>query len=157
LAKLEQLLRARLRHRIHALQAATVPLTGPSAAVDPDVLTAIAAARRDHQRLRFRYRSHDETASDRVVEPHRLVHTPRRWYLVAYDTDRQDCGTIPVGALLGGALGAAIGVRPTMWIMLSGVVLATLTLLIGPIWRHPRPAELPRPGRRVTAICYIAV
>ena len=45
-------------------------------------------------------------------------------------------GTIPVGALLGGALGAAIGIRTTIWVMVVGCVLATLTLLAGPIRRH---------------------
>jgi predicted DNA-binding transcriptional regulator YafY len=96
LAKLEQLLPARLRHRISALNAATVPLTGPTPAVDPDILTTIAAACRDHQRLRFGYRDHEGTASTRVVEPHRLVHTPRRWYLVAFDTERHDWRTFRV-------------------------------------------------------------
>jgi predicted MFS family arabinose efflux permease len=46
-------------------------------------------------------------------------------------------GTIPLGALLGGALGSLVGVRPTMWVMTGGIVLATLTLLLGPI-RHRR-------------------
>jgi predicted DNA-binding transcriptional regulator YafY len=96
LAKLEQLLPARLRHRINALHTATVPLTGPTPAVDPDILTTIASACRDHQRLRFGYRGHEGAASTRVVEPHRLVHTPRRWYLVAFDTERQDWRTFRV-------------------------------------------------------------
>ena len=30
-------------------------------------------------------------------------------------------GTIPLGALLGGALGATLGLRPTMWVMTAGV------------------------------------
>jgi MFS family permease len=42
-------------------------------------------------------------------------------------------GTIPLGALLGGALGATIGLRPTMWVMMAGVACAGLVLLIGPI------------------------
>jgi predicted DNA-binding transcriptional regulator YafY len=96
LAKLEQLLPARLRHRINALHVATVPLTGPTPAVDSDILTTIASACRDQQRLRFGYRGHDGTASTRLVEPHRLVHTPRRWYLVAFDTERQDWRTFRV-------------------------------------------------------------
>lgn len=54
-------------------------------------------------------------------------------------------GTIPLGALLGGALATTIGLRPTLWIMLGGLVLATLVLLVGPL-RHgrdfpARPAE----------------
>ncbi|WP_220504778.1 YafY family protein [Microbispora sp. H13382] len=44
LAKLEQVLPSRLRHRVGDLRSVTVPLTDPASAVDPDVLTAIAAA-----------------------------------------------------------------------------------------------------------------
>jgi predicted DNA-binding transcriptional regulator YafY len=89
LAKLEQLLPSRLRHRVRALQAATVEIPGPGPTIDAEVLTAIAGACRDHQRLRFDYRDHDGSASSRTVEPHRLVHDRGRWYLVAWDTDRQ--------------------------------------------------------------------
>lgn len=46
--------------------------------------------------LRFRYQDHGGTASARVVEPHRLVNTGRRWYLVAWDTDRTDWRTFRV-------------------------------------------------------------
>ena len=62
-------------------------------AVDPLVLTAIAAACRDRQRLRFDYRAHDDTETLRAVEPYRLVHTGRKWYLVAWDLDRGDWST----------------------------------------------------------------
>ncbi|ADB34822.1 Helix-turn-helix type 11 domain protein [Kribbella flavida DSM 17836] len=92
LAKLEQVLPSRLRHRVRLLQSVAVPAT-QGAAVDPDVLLAVAAVCRDHQRLRFDYRSHDGTASVRTTEPHRLIHTGRRWYLVAWDLDRQDWRT----------------------------------------------------------------
>jgi predicted DNA-binding transcriptional regulator YafY len=96
LAKLEQLLPARLRRRVSALRSATVPyaFTGPS--IDPDTLATIATACRDNQRLRFGYRAHDGTRARRVVEPHRLVHTGRRWYLVAWDTARADWRTFRV-------------------------------------------------------------
>ncbi|OXM61614.1 helix-turn-helix transcriptional regulator [Amycolatopsis vastitatis] len=99
LAKLEQVLPSRLRHRVNALQSAVVPLanTGPTA--DPDTLTAIAAACRDALRLRFDYRSHDGTASVRTTEPHRLVHTGRRWYLIGWDVDRGDWRTYRVDRL----------------------------------------------------------
>jgi predicted DNA-binding transcriptional regulator YafY len=93
LAKLEQVLPSRLRHRVRALQTATVevPATGPT--VDAEVLSVIAGACRDHQRLRFDYRDHDGSASVRTVEPHRLVHDRGRWYLVAWDVDRRDWRT----------------------------------------------------------------
>jgi predicted DNA-binding transcriptional regulator YafY len=64
--------------------------------VQPDVLLAVAAACRDHHRLRFDYRNHDGTATMRTTEPHRLVHTGPRWYLVAWDLDRDDWRTFRV-------------------------------------------------------------
>jgi predicted DNA-binding transcriptional regulator YafY len=92
LAKLEQVLPSRLRHRVSALHSATVAVPAGTT-VDPDVLTTIAAACRDHQRLRFDYQSHDGTASVRDAEPYRLVHTGRRWYLLGWDTGRNDWRT----------------------------------------------------------------
>ena len=53
LAKLDQVLPARLRERTAALQHATVALTGPGPVVDPAQLAALAAACRRHQRLRL--------------------------------------------------------------------------------------------------------
>jgi predicted DNA-binding transcriptional regulator YafY len=88
LAKLERVLPARLRQRTAALRLATVPLPGQAPTVDPDVLTVIAEACQGQYRLTFAYRDRDGTASVRTVEPHRLVHTGRRWYLVARDRDR---------------------------------------------------------------------
>jgi predicted DNA-binding transcriptional regulator YafY len=88
LAKLEQVLPSRLRHRVDALHRATVAIPGAGPTVDAEVLTAIAAAVRAHEGLRFDYASFDGTASLRTVEPHRLVHTRGRWYLVAWDVDR---------------------------------------------------------------------
>jgi predicted DNA-binding transcriptional regulator YafY len=93
LVKLEQVLPSRLRHRLAAMLASTVEVPAAGPTVDAEVLAAIAAACRDHQRLRFDYRDHDGSASLRTVEPHRLVHDRRRWYLVAWDTDRGDWRT----------------------------------------------------------------
>ena len=98
LTKLEQVLPSRLRHRVKLLQdVAVTPAGGPS--VQPDVLLAVAAASRDHQRLRFDYRNHDGTATTRTTEPHRLVHMGRRWYLVAWDLDRDDWRTFRLDRL----------------------------------------------------------
>ncbi len=88
LAKLEQVLPSRLRHRVATLGAVTVPMVGRGAKVDPGVLTVIASACRDRQRLRFDYRDHTKAATVRSTEPYRLVHTGQRWYLIAFDTDR---------------------------------------------------------------------
>lgn len=96
LAKLEHVLPARLRHRVSTLAQAVVPVAGTGPTVSADVLTAIAVAARDHQRLRFDYADHRGAATRRDTEPHRLVHTGRRWYLVAYDVDRADWRTFRV-------------------------------------------------------------
>ncbi|SEC40861.1 Predicted DNA-binding transcriptional regulator YafY, contains an HTH and WYL domains [Amycolatopsis tolypomycina] len=88
LAKLEQVLPARLRSRVGALQAATVALPGAGPTVDAEVLTVLATACRDQERLRFGYAGSSGAATDRSVEPLRLVCTGRRWYLVAFDLDR---------------------------------------------------------------------
>ena len=96
LVKLEQVLPAHLRRRVNALQSvtSTLPATGPR--VDPEALTAIASACRDRERLRFDYSARDQTESRRLVEPHSLVNLGRRWYLVAWDCDRDDWRTFRV-------------------------------------------------------------
>ncbi len=73
-----------------------MPRAPEPSAVDPAVLTELAHLCRDTERLRFEYRGHDGTTSRRSVEPHRLVCTERRWYLVAWDLDRDDWRTFRV-------------------------------------------------------------
>lgn len=89
LAKVVPVMPPRLRRRVEALRSATVPVTwsgGP--AVDPAVLTAVAQACRDTERLEFGYGAADGTRTERHVEPFKLVALGRRWYLVAYDLHR---------------------------------------------------------------------
>jgi predicted DNA-binding transcriptional regulator YafY len=100
LAKLEQVLPSRLRRRVSALQTYTVPLIGAAGPmVDSDALIVIVQACRDCERLRFDYRSREGAETRRLVEPHRLVSAGRRWYLVAWDVDRQDWRTFRVDRL----------------------------------------------------------
>jgi predicted DNA-binding transcriptional regulator YafY len=97
LAKLEQVLPSRLRHRVSTLQAATTPLTsGDGASIAPETLTVMASTVAGRERLRFAYRAKDGTETRRVTEPYRLVSAGRRWYLVAYDLDRADWRTFRV-------------------------------------------------------------
>ncbi|WP_190034163.1 helix-turn-helix transcriptional regulator [Streptomyces fructofermentans] len=97
LAKLEQVLPGRLRHRVATLQAATTPLTsGDGASIAPETLTVIASTIAGREGLRFAYRARDGAESRRRTEPYRLVSTERRWYLVAYDLDRDDWRTFRV-------------------------------------------------------------
>ncbi|MFE5325946.1 helix-turn-helix transcriptional regulator [Embleya sp. NPDC056575] len=101
LAKLEQVLPARLRRRVRALQhyAVSVPADRPDTRVDTEVLTALVAACRDRERLRLDYLDHTGAATRRTVEPQRVVNWGRRWYLVAWDVDRDAWRTFRVDRL----------------------------------------------------------
>lgn len=68
----------------------------PGPAVDADQLTAISAAIRAAETLRFDYRGHTGDDSRRSVEPHRIAHWGHRWYLVGWDCDRADWRTFRV-------------------------------------------------------------
>jgi predicted DNA-binding transcriptional regulator YafY len=99
LSKLQQVLPQRLRSRVTALQSFILPLAGPrfeQEKVDGETLAAIAGACRDSLTLRFSYRAKDGSGTERHVEPHRLVHTGRRWYLVAWDLLRGNWRTFRV-------------------------------------------------------------
>ncbi|SDZ08317.1 HTH domain-containing protein [Amycolatopsis xylanica] len=100
LAKLEQVLPPRLRHRVNTLQTATVRIGASGPPVDPDTLMAIADACRRRERLRFDYTSPRTGVSVRTTEPHSLVNYGRHWYLVAWDTEREDWRTFRVDRLV---------------------------------------------------------
>ena len=116
LAKLEQVLPARLRARFRSLAAATTWMTWYEATTDPEVLTAVARAIGADQLLRFVYRAADGSESRRSVEPKGLVVFGRRWYVVGWDEDRADWRISgPIGCRTRGrALGAPPGtISPT--------------------------------------------
>ena len=98
LTKLQQVLPQRLAHRVDALQSHTVRLAGRprGGQVDGRVLALIAGAARDREILRFAYSDHSGAATERRVEPYRLVNLGRRWYLVAFDVERADWRTFRV-------------------------------------------------------------
>jgi predicted DNA-binding transcriptional regulator YafY len=89
-----------LRRRIDALQShATVGAGGreasgrPAPEVDAELLGLLALGCRDSERLRFKYTDAAGAPSSRVVEPYRLVPVARRWYLLAWDRERDDWRT----------------------------------------------------------------
>ncbi|WP_084161437.1 YafY family protein [Nocardia sp. BMG51109] len=90
LTKLDQVLPLRLRHQVAALRDATTPLDAAADMVDAGDLVVLARACADTEMLRFDYVDGRGRTSHRRVEPHRLVPTGRRWYLVARDIDRAD-------------------------------------------------------------------
>jgi predicted DNA-binding transcriptional regulator YafY len=100
LTKVVRMMPPRLRRRIDALGAYTVPaVLGGGPTVDAEALTVIAQACRDDERLRFDYTARDGARAMRLVEPNRLVTVGRRWYLVAWDVDRADWRTFRVDRL----------------------------------------------------------
>ncbi|HTU76240.1 MAG TPA: YafY family protein [Trebonia sp.] len=94
LAKVSQVMPPRLRRHLEAVAAVTSSATwGDDVLLAPDILAAAAIACRDAERIRFSYTAASGERTRRHAEPHRLVVLDRRWYLVAYDLDRQDWRT----------------------------------------------------------------
>jgi predicted DNA-binding transcriptional regulator YafY len=91
LTKVMGLMPPRLRRQMDAIRSQTENLPwrgGPE--LDASLLAVLAQACRDDEPLKFTYTARAAEPTDRWVEPHRLVTLGRRWYLVAYDRDRQD-------------------------------------------------------------------
>ncbi|MFJ1749989.1 helix-turn-helix transcriptional regulator [Streptomyces sp. NPDC088116] len=98
-----QVMPARLRHRIDTLRITAVerPANRPDPQADSSVLMALSAAVHAREVLRFDHtRAFPSKAADgdraesppppRRVQPHHLVTWGGRWYLVAWDLDRDD-------------------------------------------------------------------
>ena len=98
LTKLQQVLPHRLGRRVDALQSHTVRVSGSRRGpqVDGRLLALIAATAHDREIMRFGYADHSGSATERRVEPYRLVNWGRRWYLVAFDLERDDWRTFRV-------------------------------------------------------------
>ncbi|MCD5348027.1 WYL domain-containing protein [Agromyces sp. H3Y2-19a] len=97
LAKLEQVLPARLRPTVAALHGTVdrapenTGTDAPDPEVDPAVLQAVAAAIRDVEWLRFDFKGEPV-----LVEPYRLLSWQRRWHLIARDPRSSVWGTYRV-------------------------------------------------------------
>lgn len=112
LSTLRQVMPGRLRHHIDAVRVTTPSVAAPE--VDPAVLRAVSAAVRDRELLRLDYmpgvatsagdgsaerdaQGGDGTArvppAPRRVEPHEVVARHGRWYLLAWDLEREDWRT----------------------------------------------------------------
>ncbi|MEU1514741.1 WYL domain-containing protein [Streptomyces sp. NPDC005811] len=90
LATLRQVMPPRLRRRIDLLDITAVPPPAPrdTPPVDPQVLLELSRAVRAREELRFDYPPAPD--APRRVHPHHLVTRLHRWYLVAWDLDRED-------------------------------------------------------------------
>jgi predicted DNA-binding transcriptional regulator YafY len=114
LAKLEQVLPSRLRRRVSALGNATSTFTVDGPRIDADVLATLAGACRDATRLQFGYIARDDRASRRTVDPAAVVYSGHRWYLVAFDLDRDDWRTFRLDRIQARVHDAGRGRRRTV-------------------------------------------
>lgn len=97
LAKLERSLSPATRQQITGVERAMVPLApGARPDIDLAVVTAVAAAIAGRVQLRIEYTRHDGVEVQRVIEPHRIVHTTERWYLVAWVPEHEAWRTLRV-------------------------------------------------------------
>ena len=96
LHKLDLLLPPALRRQVGAIDAVTEQVGAAAEPVTTDVLVTVARACRDSERLRVTYRDGKGVRSERTLDPHRVVRTPRRWYLVARDRDRDAWRTLRI-------------------------------------------------------------
>lgn len=101
LSTVRQVMPARLRHRIDALRVTAVERAGAGTnpQVDIEVLVAVGAAVHAREVLRFDYTpasARESGGTPRRVQPHHLVTWGGRWYLVAWDLDRDDWRTFRV-------------------------------------------------------------
>jgi predicted DNA-binding transcriptional regulator YafY len=89
LTKLRQSLPPPARAEADALAATTLRLPSHGDTVDHEVLLTVSAACRLPERLHLRYVDGAGAATERRIEPYRVVNVERRWYLVAHDLDRR--------------------------------------------------------------------
>ncbi|WP_309104258.1 WYL domain-containing protein [Microbacterium sp.] len=89
-AKLAQVLPPRLARRARAVALSTQVVRGDRPVIDVATLGVLADAVGNESRVRFAYTDSRGGVSPRVVEPFRHVLRGERWYLIAFDLDRDD-------------------------------------------------------------------
>ncbi|MFF3686023.1 helix-turn-helix transcriptional regulator [Streptomyces sp. NPDC002187] len=100
LATIRQVMPPRLRHRMDTMRITAVrpPESGDAPQADAHVLTDLSTAIHTRAELRFDYAADDTATAGRRrrVHPHHLVTWRGRWYLLAWDLDREDWRTFRV-------------------------------------------------------------
>ncbi|HWU05731.1 MAG TPA: WYL domain-containing protein [Streptomyces sp.] len=97
LATLRQVMPPRLRHRVDLLRVTAVqsPEERDTPQIDTQVLTELSRVIHAREELRFDHTAGPGASAGgpRRVQPHHLVTRRSRWYLVAWDLDREDWRT----------------------------------------------------------------
>jgi predicted DNA-binding transcriptional regulator YafY len=114
LAKLGRVLPQALRESIRTVEEVVAIEPGPWV-VPTSVESLIAAANaiRTSQRIRFAYRSHNKTISQREIEPYAVLHTDGRWYLIGRCLAREALRTFRLDRVSDVETGTATFQHPT--------------------------------------------
>lgn len=86
LGTVRQLLPPRLRHRVDSIEVASLPRRSPTPPITPESLVAVTTSIHRRETLRFTYAGDDDRPA-RSAEPHHVVMSQGRWYLLAWDLD----------------------------------------------------------------------
>lgn len=86
--KVDQYLPKRLRPRVAALR--TSLETTPTPSISAETMSTLAEAIAHERIVTFHYVGANGTATSRRVEPYRQIHLLLRWYLLGWDTDKED-------------------------------------------------------------------
>lgn len=89
-AKLTSILPQRLSRRSQAVALSTQVMRDDHPAIDMATLGVLADAVANASRVRFAYTDGLQRPSVRIVEPYRHVLREGRWYLIAFDLERDD-------------------------------------------------------------------
>ncbi len=113
LAKINRVLPSTLRRQVEALEETlSFTRTTGAAPADAAAVLLVADAIRRRRRLRSAYRAFSGEESERDLSPHGLVVHSGRWYLAAYDHNRDDLRTFRVDRMSRTALVEAACVPP---------------------------------------------
>ncbi|MGO2585543.1 MAG: helix-turn-helix transcriptional regulator [Brachybacterium tyrofermentans] len=93
LAALDRILPPTVRSEVSAVTDALGVVARPVPAASAAVLIALATAVRDGLRVRLDYEKVDGERGERRIEPRRVLSVDGRWYLFAWDLDREDWRT----------------------------------------------------------------
>ena len=113
-AKIHRVLPDALRRRVEALEA-TLDFTSSAPAGAPvagETVLLVADAIRRRRRLRAAYRSFSGENTRRELSPHGLVVHSGRWYLAAFDHDRDDMRTFRVDRMRRPRVGEGVAFAP---------------------------------------------
>ncbi|WP_263409978.1 helix-turn-helix transcriptional regulator [Terriglobus tenax] len=102
LAKLERVMPQSLRESVRTVDEVIAIETGPwVVSTSVESLTRAASAIRAGRQVRFAYRTHSGETSEREIQPHGVVHTDGRWYLIGYCLSRKEMRTFRLDRVSG--------------------------------------------------------